>query len=855
MASQNESVRRLVGIERPAPIAEENLLTSVLSTRSRLGSGANSEPDAEAGIDASEADGDRCSLCEAKLGKRRLNPRHHCRLCNRCVCGACSPTSVPIYGQAGLHRACNACLSGLGDTADVSGRVSRLHRKLQSLTGKDSERQAKFPSEALELCEQSVGVLEQELDEGKLAKARSDRLYAETRSAEVSCRQLAWRLRCVGGETGRPTADLPQPASLGQAVALCETATKALEDAQRKRRFSWGRGDSAEGQQRWSSDARVPLRSGDTQAYSIFTPRPSLGGRSVGTDEALASSIGGPLSEAVSESGTPREGSPTALRPESTARCLGCSRFRLSKPGKWIAGTTSCLAVIACLAVAVCFWLVPLYAQRTMDGTSIMLLSAAISQPGNDSVLLMAQTSMSSSCIISSHVHGFNATLGVGGRNFGWAIFPDIEMSADGRTFVTLNSTLHITESKLFAEAMAPLLQGKAIRWSITGKPKVTAAGLSMGLVLRQSLELPATALEEVTGADVDIVDGSATELHATADTVFFSSSLLEIKALGSTTFALHPVAADGTVEMGMDLGRVVMPDFQVSRGYNRRKASFFLRKSSDTESHLSEFMGRWASGLTQTVAIRGPVDSVSPFLENITVQLVSMAGIAEGMMTSAYISKAHSLRGHEAASGKECPLIGAKDCLRGSVVSAQNVLHHAVELVDASFDVDVPDTLSYKTVMHELFFPREISCNKSTRIARMRTVPGMWSYMDPTRVQDSFAILPPAQMPGQKSLTSFFLSAEPQPGQSDGEQCIAAGIDPMDCCFTTILSAAACFYRRKDLSLIPLVMSGNVTLLVGSFQLEIKVRQEGVPLTYAEEIAEFQVGALRMSCSDFVFD
>jgi len=305
---------------------------------------------------------------------------------------------------------------------------------------------------------------------------------------------------------------------------------------------------------------------------------------------------------------------------------------------------------------------------------------------------------------------------------------------------------------------------------------------------------------------------------------------------------------------MDIDLGRVVMPEFEVRRGYNLQKASIVLRKSLDTESRLSEFMGRWASGSTQTVAIRGPVDSVSPFLDNITIQLVSMAGIAEGMITSAYISKAHSLRGHEAASGKECPLIGAKDCLRGSVVSVQNVIHHAIELVDASFDINIPDTLSYKTVLHELVFPKDISCNKGTRIARMRTVPGMWSYIDPNRVQDDFAILPPAPEPG-KSLASFFLSAEPQPGQSDGQQCISAGIDPMDCCFTTVMSAAACFYRRKDLSSIPLVISGNVTLVVGTFQIHIQVTQEGVPLTYAEDVPQFQVGALFMSCSDFDFD
>ncbi|CAE8695524.1 unnamed protein product, partial [Polarella glacialis] len=103
---------------------------SVTSEVSLVSDPRNSEGSTE----AVDGEGERCSLCEARLGKRRLNPRHHCRICNRCVCAACSPGSVPLKGVSGLHRACSACLSGLGGNEDLSRRAGRICNHLQSLS-------------------------------------------------------------------------------------------------------------------------------------------------------------------------------------------------------------------------------------------------------------------------------------------------------------------------------------------------------------------------------------------------------------------------------------------------------------------------------------------------------------------------------------------------------------------------------------------------------------------------------------------------------------------------------------------------------------------------------------------------
>jgi len=52
-----------------------------------------------------------CGICAAALGKRRMKPRHHCRICGRCVCAFCSANSVTVAGSPGLHRACNPCVA------------------------------------------------------------------------------------------------------------------------------------------------------------------------------------------------------------------------------------------------------------------------------------------------------------------------------------------------------------------------------------------------------------------------------------------------------------------------------------------------------------------------------------------------------------------------------------------------------------------------------------------------------------------------------------------------------------------------------------------------------------------------
>lgn len=51
-----------------------------------------------------------CEICGSKMGKRHLKPRHHCRSCNRAVCGECARSSVRLPGGKETVRVCNTCV-------------------------------------------------------------------------------------------------------------------------------------------------------------------------------------------------------------------------------------------------------------------------------------------------------------------------------------------------------------------------------------------------------------------------------------------------------------------------------------------------------------------------------------------------------------------------------------------------------------------------------------------------------------------------------------------------------------------------------------------------------------------------
>lgn len=84
-----------------------------------------------------EQDGKHCSICRKKIGKHVLHPRHHCRICGRCVCASCSPSSVNLEGKQ--HRACNLCTNKLEKATRFQRALVLIGDSLYSLAGSGAE--------------------------------------------------------------------------------------------------------------------------------------------------------------------------------------------------------------------------------------------------------------------------------------------------------------------------------------------------------------------------------------------------------------------------------------------------------------------------------------------------------------------------------------------------------------------------------------------------------------------------------------------------------------------------------------------------------------------------------------------
>lgn len=92
-------------------------------------------PSSFVGASATWAQDRNCGICDAVLGKRRLRPRHHCRVCGKSVCNACSPNYVKIPDCEKVQRACDQCVAEMQQAHNVRHRMKRIADQLVALSG------------------------------------------------------------------------------------------------------------------------------------------------------------------------------------------------------------------------------------------------------------------------------------------------------------------------------------------------------------------------------------------------------------------------------------------------------------------------------------------------------------------------------------------------------------------------------------------------------------------------------------------------------------------------------------------------------------------------------------------------
>lgn len=204
-----------------------------------------------------EENREECCVCQAKLGKRHMNPRHHCRVCGMCVCNACSPNTIMLAGSKKPDRVCTPCIASAFDTEEgqATVRASRIERDLKKLQGKVEElsdslqklagidvpwEEVEGSNPAIAACTEAIeavgGQLREAHERADAGAAAAAALEQRLEEARAKLGVLHERLRVLGGSPQQPGRQLR---TLEEATAACE---KAVADAEAERA---GGGDRA----------------------------------------------------------------------------------------------------------------------------------------------------------------------------------------------------------------------------------------------------------------------------------------------------------------------------------------------------------------------------------------------------------------------------------------------------------------------------------------------------------------------------------------------------------------------------------------------------------------------------------
>lgn len=175
-----------------------------------------------------------CFCCDAQFGV--MNRRHHCRICGKCVCHACSPHSIQRKGEA--QRMCNICFLAGAGAIDLLPRLQGLREKLHRFTNLNSDsapspQNSTLPAQALAQCEAAIGPLCEVFAEATSTAARSKEVAAEQ-----------FRLLCVATERVLIEERRLRVEALGQ----WQTRSSDVEHERRLRRLAEARAAQAKGE-------------------------------------------------------------------------------------------------------------------------------------------------------------------------------------------------------------------------------------------------------------------------------------------------------------------------------------------------------------------------------------------------------------------------------------------------------------------------------------------------------------------------------------------------------------------------------------------------------------------------------
>eukprot|EP00928_Gymnodinium_smaydae_P013909 TRINITY_DN15043_c1_g1_i1.p2 TRINITY_DN15043_c1_g1~~TRINITY_DN15043_c1_g1_i1.p2 ORF type:complete len:330 (+),score=74.49 TRINITY_DN15043_c1_g1_i1:63-992(+) len=176
------------------------------------------------------ANAEQCGVCGVRLGKRLLRPRHHCRLCARSVCGACSRSSLRVEGSWFRQRACVPCVASMQRVVVMKARLELLASRLQALGGQSCASASPSLGAAFGAAPSGLGARTGSLEDA-IAVCEAALLPLEANfciTPRTPASRTSWPSSAVSGERSRvaatheaapPGAASPTPAGASPATA------------------------------------------------------------------------------------------------------------------------------------------------------------------------------------------------------------------------------------------------------------------------------------------------------------------------------------------------------------------------------------------------------------------------------------------------------------------------------------------------------------------------------------------------------------------------------------------------------------------------------------------------------------
>lgn len=517
------------------------------------------------------------------------------------------------------------------------------------------------------------------------------------------------------------------------------------------------------------------------------------------------------------------------------------------------------------------YLILPVAVDMFVSASTISLINATMSSPTATTIQLTTFVRVDNAGPLSATLSQFNASCGSHNAPFGWMIFPNVDLNGNAPTVVSFTTTLTISDNEGFGRNVVKTMKGERVDWQIRGKTVISLFGLNFDVIMDKTLAMPPTLLEDITAHELEPVSGNNTSGEAvfTAIGSMVSSSVLEIKDFGEADFEIwyDPVnMADTIVPSSILVGFFTMPSFEFERGHNDVPSIIKLVKSDNTtEAAISDMISRWASSKHHQVVIRGPVNHGSPFLNHLSTLPVMIQG-GPNLFVGGAMNREHTAVGYNPYTGAPCSILEGKICMRGATVFGRNPFGKKLVLRDMVIDVFFEEQFSWDVDIVGIVSasPRiplfSSSCKATDMFTRVVSRPGMHAHSpaydneyssDPgmrewQRVRDDTIVMP------ANGQASMFLPGLPMPGQPEAQ--VRDGntggcfwgieeLDPFDCCYTTVFTAAACYYHTvKGLDFVPVKSRGDVTILIDDWSLSITHEpDDGMFLSFTDDILLFK--------------